>query len=114
MTGAEPGLMPSQVLSANRPDCDFPLNNLPYGVFSTAGEAPRCGVAIGDMILDLAGCEARGLLDAGADRVIGIDASAKPAQTHAQILRIAKHTAGLVELERDLAASDVVLDERFG
>ena len=57
-------LIRSWVESANRPDCPFPLNNLPYGVFST-GDAPRCGVAIGDMILDLAECETRGLLDAG-------------------------------------------------
>ncbi|WEF24773.1 fumarylacetoacetase [Paracoccus sp. S3-43] len=58
-------LIRSWVDSANREDCPFPLNNLPYGVFSASGDAPRCGVAIGDMILDLAGCEARGLLDAG-------------------------------------------------
>jgi hypothetical protein len=32
----------------------FPLQNLPYGVFSTAKDpAPRIGVAIGDQILDL-------------------------------------------------------------
>ncbi|TGN53398.1 fumarylacetoacetase [Paracoccus liaowanqingii] len=55
----------SQVAAANDPDCDFPIRNLPYGVFSTEGAAPRCGVAIGDMILDLAACEARGLLAAG-------------------------------------------------
>jgi fumarylacetoacetase len=55
----------SQVAVANDPDCDFPLQNLPYGVFSTGGTAPRCGVAIGDMILDLAACEARGLITAG-------------------------------------------------
>ncbi|WP_374298376.1 fumarylacetoacetase [Paracoccus sp. (in: a-proteobacteria)] len=58
-------LIRSRVDSANAADCPFPLNNLPYGVFSTAGEAPRCGAAIGDMIVDLAACEARGLLDAG-------------------------------------------------
>ncbi|RDK07649.1 1-aminocyclopropane-1-carboxylate deaminase [Cupriavidus lacunae] len=52
--------------------------------------------------------------DGRADRVIGIDASAKPAQTRAQILRIAKHTAGLVELDRDIVDADVVLDERYG
>ncbi|BDB24252.1 1-aminocyclopropane-1-carboxylate deaminase [Cupriavidus sp. TA19] len=52
--------------------------------------------------------------DGRADRVIGIDASAKPAQTRAQILRIARHTAGLVELERDIVDADVVLDERYG
>ena len=28
-------LMRSWVDSANAPDCPFPLNNLPYGVFST-------------------------------------------------------------------------------
>ncbi|KAJ8965386.1 hypothetical protein NQ317_006460 [Molorchus minor] len=34
--------------------CDFPIENLPYGVFSTsANPTPRIGVAIGDSILDL-------------------------------------------------------------
>ncbi|SDC66870.1 fumarylacetoacetase [Belnapia rosea] len=33
---------------------DFPIQNLPLGVFSTAGGRPRGGVAIGDMILDVA------------------------------------------------------------
>ncbi len=33
---------------------DFPLENLPYGIFSTAQKAARAGVAIGDQILDLA------------------------------------------------------------
>ncbi|MBU3031351.1 fumarylacetoacetase [Paracoccus marinaquae] len=55
----------SWVSAANGKDCDFPIQNLPYGVFSMAGESPRCGVAIGDMIVDLATCETRGLLDAG-------------------------------------------------
>ena len=32
---------------------DFPIQNLPLGVFSPAGRAPRIGVAIGDFILDL-------------------------------------------------------------
>ncbi|AJX33813.1 1-aminocyclopropane-1-carboxylate deaminase [Burkholderia oklahomensis] len=52
--------------------------------------------------------------DGRADRVIGIDASAKPAQTREQILRIAKNTADRVELGRDITRDDVVLDERFG
>uniref|UniRef100_A0A8D0Z2W3 Fumarylacetoacetase n=1 Tax=Sus scrofa TaxID=9823 RepID=A0A8D0Z2W3_PIG len=35
-------------------DSDFPIHNLPYGVFSTTGNSrPRIGVAIGDQILDL-------------------------------------------------------------
>jgi fumarylacetoacetase len=32
---------------------DFPIQNLPYGVFSAHGLAPRIGVAIGDDVLDL-------------------------------------------------------------
>ena len=52
--------------------------------------------------------------DGRADRVIGIDGSAKPAQTRAQILRIARHTADLVGLGREIEEADVVLDERFG
>lgn len=47
-------------------------------------------------------------------RVIGIDASAKPKQTHAQVLSIAQNTAKLVELNKTLAAEDVILDERYG
>ncbi|KAA0972659.1 fumarylacetoacetase [Aureimonas fodinaquatilis] len=50
---------------AQAPECDFPLANLPYGVFSTAGHGPRCGVAIGDHVLDLAALAAGGLLPAG-------------------------------------------------
>ncbi|TWI49255.1 fumarylacetoacetate hydrolase [Pseudomonas duriflava] len=42
----------SWVASANEHP-DFPLQNLPFGVFSTADEPPRGGVAIGDLILDM-------------------------------------------------------------
>src|ERR1700742_4430368 len=35
------------------PASDFPIQNLPYGVFSARGLAPRVGVAIGDHVLDL-------------------------------------------------------------
>lgn len=45
---------------------DFPVQNLPYGVFSPQGGAPRIGVAIGDAILDLAACAERGLLPPSA------------------------------------------------
>ena len=56
-------LLKSWVASANTADTPFPLNNLPYGVFSKGEEEPRCGVAIGDMILDMAACEEAGLID---------------------------------------------------
>ncbi|MDB5894210.1 MAG: 1-aminocyclopropane-carboxylate deaminase [Rhodoferax sp.] len=52
--------------------------------------------------------------DGRADRVIGIDASAKPEKTREQILRIARNTASLVELGRPITEADVVLDTRFG
>jgi 1-aminocyclopropane-1-carboxylate deaminase len=52
--------------------------------------------------------------DGRANRVIGIDASAKPQETRAQILRIARDTADRVGLGRPIADDDVVLDERFG
>src|ERR1700756_2606139 len=35
------------------PNSDFPIQNLPYCVFSARGFAPRIGVAIGDFVLDL-------------------------------------------------------------
>ncbi|MEO1293049.1 MAG: fumarylacetoacetase [Pseudomonadota bacterium] len=44
----------SWVESANRPGAPFPLNNLPYGVFSTVQAQPRLGVAIGEAVLDVA------------------------------------------------------------
>jgi fumarylacetoacetase len=55
-------LIKSWLLSANTVDCPFPLNNLPYGVFSTDDLDARCGVAIGDMILDCKAAENAGLL----------------------------------------------------
>ena len=45
----------SFVDSANAPGADFPIQNLPFGVFCPiAGGAPRVGVAIGDQIVDVA------------------------------------------------------------
>jgi fumarylacetoacetase len=54
----------SWVESANDRATDFPLQNLPHGVFSRAGGARRGGVAIGDMILDMAGAAQAGLFRA--------------------------------------------------
>jgi fumarylacetoacetase len=48
--------------SANDPAADFPLENLPFGVFEGDG-ANRIGLAIGDSILDLAGSAEAGLLE---------------------------------------------------
>ena len=51
--------------------------------------------------------------DDRAGRVIGIDASATPEATRAQILRIAERTADLVGLGRPITDADVVLDTRY-
>jgi len=55
----------SWVEAANDAANDFPIQNLPYGVFRrrNSDEPPRIGVAIGDQILDLALCGRNGFLD---------------------------------------------------
>jgi fumarylacetoacetase len=42
------------------PDSDFPIENLPFGVFKPRDGNARVGVAIGDLILDLSVLEERG------------------------------------------------------
>ncbi|MCK0141483.1 fumarylacetoacetase [Aliiroseovarius sp. F20344] len=65
-------LKKSWVDSANSAETPFPLNNLPYGVFSTADSEPRCGVAIGDMILDMQAAEEAGLIEVGEEPVFDV------------------------------------------
>jgi 1-aminocyclopropane-1-carboxylate deaminase len=101
---------------------EHPLGGLGYAGF--AEEVPAQEKALGFRFDYIVVCSVTGSTQAGmvvgfaadgrADRVIGIDASAKPEKTHAQILRIARHTAELVELGRRIEARDVVLDHRFG
>ena len=55
-------LKKSWIESANAPGCPFPLNNLPYGVFVAEGGEGHCGVAIGDMILDVTLLEQEGII----------------------------------------------------
>ncbi len=65
-------LMKSWVESANNAQTPFPLNNLPYGVFTTNALEARCGVAIGDMILDLSAAEEEGLVLLAEDPVFDV------------------------------------------
>lgn len=60
--------MKSWVESANLPGCDFPLENLPYGVFRHQGRT-GIGIAIGDQILDLRACVQGGLLSSLSEGV---------------------------------------------
>lgn len=45
------------------PSSDFPIQNLPFGIFKTQSSSPRIGVAIGDQVLDLAILNKLGFLD---------------------------------------------------
>lgn len=47
------GLARSWVESANVPDTDFPIQNLPLGVFVADGNEPRIGVRIGEQVIDV-------------------------------------------------------------
>ena len=49
---------------------DFPLQNLPMGIFSIDGSAPRSGVAIGDAIFDLEAGLAAGLFEGQAKEAV--------------------------------------------
>lgn len=53
----------SWVVSANAADTDFPIQNLPFGVFRRRGTAEpfRGGIAIGDQIVDLAAASSAGI-----------------------------------------------------
>lgn len=46
-------------------------------------------------------------------RVIGIDGSAKPVETRDQVARIARATAALIEVGRELRDDEIILDERY-
>ncbi len=58
----------SWLASANEPGSDFPIQNLPYGVFRYCGHT-HIGIAIGDQILDLYMCATKGLLARLAEEV---------------------------------------------
>src|SRR5690606_17996408 len=73
----------SWVEAANAAGADFPIQNLPFGVFHRAltPEPPRVGVAIGDRILDLRLCHRAGLFE-------GELAAAREACTAASLNRL--------------------------
>ena len=61
----------SWIDSANDPECGFPLQSLPYCVFAGDEGLGRCGVGIGDCILDLYACSFAGLFAALPGEVQG-------------------------------------------
>ena len=87
----------SWIDSANEPGCDFPIQNLPFGVFRRRGskEAPRAGVAIGDRVLELgaagalAGFKGEAAEAAEAGRAPTLNALAALGRQHWHPLRVA-------------------------
>lgn len=74
----------SWVESANADDADFPIQNLPFGVFrqSEPGSRARVGVAIGDRILDIASLRSEGLL---AEPDVRVAADACASELHSDV-----------------------------
>jgi 1-aminocyclopropane-1-carboxylate deaminase len=101
---------------------DHPLGGL--GFVGFAEEVRRQESVLGFKFDYVVVCSVTGSTQAGmvvgfaadgrAQRVIGIDASAKPQQTREQILRIARNTAQQVELSAEIGDDDVVLETGYG
>lgn len=91
----------SWVSSANG-HADFPIQNLPFGIFSPSGGEPRSGVAIGDFIVDLPAALAAGLFEGKAE--VAAQVAAQP--TLNEFLRLSTHSrqALRVRLSKLLAA----------
>jgi 1-aminocyclopropane-1-carboxylate deaminase len=104
---------------------DHPLGGLGFANWARelAGQERQLGVFFDTIIVcSVTGSTQAGMIAGfaafpGADsrprRVLGIDASAKPAQTREQIGRIARQTAKLIGVERELTDDDILLDERY-
>ncbi len=87
----------SWVESANAPDAEFPIQNLPFGVFSTRGVEKTGGVAIGDYVVDLKRCLDLKLFNGDAE----IAARAASAPTLNALLQLGRTAARA--LRRQLA-----------
>ena len=74
--------------------------------FDTVVVCSVTGSTQAGMIAGFAGLE-------GERRIVGIDGSAKPVETRDQVARIARRTAELIELGRELRDDEIVLDERY-
>ena len=103
---------------------DHPLGGLGFAnwAYEVAAQERELGVFFDTIVVcSVTGSTQAGMVagfaavDAGGRprRVLGVDASAKPAETRAQVARIAQQTAGLIGLERDLRDDEIELDERY-
>lgn len=100
---------------------DHPLGGLGFAswAFEVEQQERELGVFFDTIIV----CSVTGSTQAGMvagfagqerkRRVIGIDGSAKPAETHDQVARIARRTAELIGIGRDLREDEIILDDRY-
>ena len=104
---------------------DHPLGGLGFAgwAFEVAEQERELGVFFDTVVVcSVTGSTQAGMVagfaaleDAGGRprRVLGIDGSAKPTETWAQVVRIARSTAAAIGLERDLRDDEIELDERY-
>ena len=102
---------------------DHPLGGLGFASWAREVEDQEreLGVFFDTIIVcSVTGSTQAGMIAGFADRerererrVIGIDGSAKPAETRAQVARIARFTAKAIGVERDLREDEVILDDRY-
>ena len=102
---------------------DHPLGGLGFASWAREVEAQEAelGVFFDTIIVcSVTGSTQAGMVAGFADRpragerrVVGIDGSAKPAETRDAILRIARFTADAIGLGRDIRDDEVILDERY-
>jgi 1-aminocyclopropane-1-carboxylate deaminase len=104
---------------------DHPLGGLGFASWAHEVEAQEAelGVLFDTVIVcSVTGSTQAGMIAGFADgpghrarerRVIGIDASAKPDETHAQVARIARFTADAIGIGRDLRDDEIILDDRY-
>jgi 1-aminocyclopropane-1-carboxylate deaminase len=100
---------------------DHPLGGL--GFARWAGEVADQERELGVFFDTIVVCSVTGSTQAGMiagfaaqpaeRRVIGIDGSAKPVETSEQVARIARATAELIGVGRDLTDAEIVLDDRY-
>lgn len=104
---------------------DHPLGGLGYAnwAYEVADQERQLGIFFDTIVVcSVTGSTQAGMIagfaalaEAGGRprRVIGIDGSAKPDQTRAQLSRIARQTATLIGVERDLHEDEIILDDRY-
>jgi len=100
---------------------DHPLGGLGFTnmILEIAEQESSLGVFFDTLVIcsvtgsSHAGCIVGAVAEGRKRKVVGIDASAKPEATRAQVLRIARNTAELLDPELEIRDEDVVLDERF-